>query len=108
VARSERKLLVGMNSEMGSIARTDYGGYYPYRSSKAALNMVMKCLAMDLRKRGITAVALNPGWVQTDMGGAKAPLRPAESIHGMLQVLNRLGPKDTGKFFSYDGTELPW
>jgi NAD(P)-dependent dehydrogenase (short-subunit alcohol dehydrogenase family) len=108
VARSERKLILGMSSQMGSIAETNYGGHYLYRSSKAALNMVVKCLSHDLRDRGITAVVLNPGWVQTDMGGANAPLKPLESIRGMLQVINRLGPKDSGKFFSYDGSEVPW
>src|SRR5438067_2510762 len=64
--------------------------------------------APDLRDGGIAAVVLNPGWVQTDMGGANAPLKPPESIRGMLQVINRLGPKDSGKFFSYDGAEVPW
>jgi NAD(P)-dependent dehydrogenase (short-subunit alcohol dehydrogenase family) len=108
VARSSRKIIVGLSSQMGSIGDNSYGQHYPYRSSKAALNMVVKCLAIDLRDRGITAVVLHPGWVQTDMGGKNAPLKAPESIRGMLQVINRLGPQDAGKFFSYDGSELPW
>jgi NAD(P)-dependent dehydrogenase (short-subunit alcohol dehydrogenase family) len=108
VARSGRKLIIGLSSQMGSIGDNSSGQHYPYRSSKAALNMVVKCLAVDLRDRGLTAVVLHPGWVETDMGGKNAPLKPPESIRGMLQVINKLGPKDSGKFFSYDGAELPW
>jgi NAD(P)-dependent dehydrogenase (short-subunit alcohol dehydrogenase family) len=108
VARSKRKLIIGLSSQMGSIGDNNSGQHYPYRSSKAALNMVVKCLAVDLRERGITAVVLHPGWVETDMGGKNAPLKPPDSIRGMLQVINRLGLKDSGKFFSYDGSELPW
>src|SRR5947209_4230343 len=108
VARSERKVIIGMSSQMGSIGDNEYGQHYLYRSSKAALNMVVKCFAVDLRDRGITAVVLHPGWVETDMGGSNAPLKPADSIRGMLQVIGRLGPKDTGKFFSYDGSEISW
>jgi NAD(P)-dependent dehydrogenase (short-subunit alcohol dehydrogenase family) len=108
VARSERKLIVNMSSLMGSIGENDAGEHYPYRSSKAALNMATRNLAIDLRDRGVTAVVLHPGWVQTDMGGANALLKPPESIRGMLTVINRLSIKDTGKFFSYDGSEIPW
>ena len=56
----------------------------------------------------IVAVSLAPGWVQTDMGGAEAPLTPRESVTGQLEVVRRLRKEDSGKFFSYDGTELPW
>jgi NAD(P)-dependent dehydrogenase (short-subunit alcohol dehydrogenase family) len=108
VIRSERKLIVGLSSLMGSIGETDQGEHYLYRSSKAALNMVIKTLSIDLHARGITAVVLHPGWVQTDMGGPQAPLKPPESIRGMLKVINGLSMKDTGKFFSYDASEVPW
>jgi NAD(P)-dependent dehydrogenase (short-subunit alcohol dehydrogenase family) len=108
VARSKRKLIASVSSLMGSIGETDQGQHYLYRSSKAALNMVMKTLSNDLRERGITAVVLTPGWVQTDMGGPHAPLQPPESIRGMLKVINGLTIRETGKFFSYDGSEVPW
>jgi NAD(P)-dependent dehydrogenase (short-subunit alcohol dehydrogenase family) len=108
VVRSKRKLIIGLSSLMGSIGETDQGEHYLYRSSKAALNMVIKTLSIDLHKRGITAVVLHPGWVQTDMGGPNAPLKAPESIRGMLKVINGLTIKDTGKFFSYDGSEVPW
>jgi NAD(P)-dependent dehydrogenase (short-subunit alcohol dehydrogenase family) len=108
VARSSRKIIACLSSEMGSIAHNTYGRHYLYRSSKAALNMVVKTLALDLKERGITAVVLHPGWVQTDMGGPEATLKPPESIRGLLHVLERLELKDSGKFLSYTGEEIPW
>lgn len=108
VGRSQRKIIACISSAMGSMAQNTDGRHYLYRSSKAALNCVVKSLAIDLRDRHIIAVALNPGWVQTDMGGPSADLTPAESIAGMRQVLGRLRLEDSGKFLSYDGSEVPW
>ncbi len=108
VARSDKKRIVCISSLMGSIARDTSGKHYLYRSSKAALNMVVKSLAFDLRDRGVVIVSLHPGWVRTDMGGRDADLAPAESVRGMIQVIDWLGAWDSGKFLSYDGSELPW
>ena len=72
LARSERKLVVTITSGMGSITDNTSGGSIPYRSSKAAVNMVMRTVAIDLAPRGITSVVINPGWVKTDMGGPNA------------------------------------
>lgn len=108
VSRSEKKTIVCVSSKMGSMADNTSGGSYLYRSSKAALNAVVKSLSLDLKDRGIVVVALHPGWVQTDMGGEHAPTRPEESIRGMGEVLEGLQVKDTGRFLSYDGSEVPW
>jgi len=108
VARSERKLIVNISSGMGSIAGTTSGDSIVYRSSKAGLNMVVKCLANALAERGITVVALSPGWVTTDMGGPNAQLTPADSIAKMRGVIDRLTPADTGRFFDHEGEERPW
>ena len=108
VARSERRLMVTITSGMGSIADNTSGGYVLYRTSKAAVNMLMRTAAIDLRARGITCLVLNPGWVKTDMGGPNAQLTPAESIGAMRQLIARLGPRDSGRFYSYDGREYPW
>jgi NAD(P)-dependent dehydrogenase (short-subunit alcohol dehydrogenase family) len=108
VARSERRLIVNISSNMGSIAGNSSGGGYVYRSSKAALNMVAKSLSIDLAGRGITVVSFHPGWVQTDMGGANAAVTTGESVAGMRAVIERLTSADSGRFFSYDGAELPW
>jgi len=68
VARSEHKLIVNISSGMGSIAENTDGGSPIYRSSKTALNMVTKNLAIELLGKGVTVVVLSPGWVRTDMG----------------------------------------
>jgi NAD(P)-dependent dehydrogenase (short-subunit alcohol dehydrogenase family) len=108
VARSERKLIVSISSGLGSIALNDSGGSYPYRASKAALNMVVKGLAADLAARGVVAVALSPGWVQTDMGGSSAELTPEESVAGLRAVIDGLTPADSGRFLNYQGEDRPW
>src|SRR6476620_1767894 len=108
VARSERKLIVTLTSGMGSIADNTSGGSILYRSSKAAVNMVMRSLAIDLAPRGIICVVINPGWVRTDMGGTNATLDPSESISRMRRVIATLGPELSGKFFNHTGREYPW
>lgn len=108
IARSEKRLIVAITSLMGSIADNGSGGYYPYRSSKAALNAVMKSLSIDLKPKKIGALILHPGWVKTDMGGPNAEITPAVSVRGMRNVIERFTLKDSGKFFNYDGKELPW
>ena len=108
VAQSDRKLIVTLTSDMGSIADNTSGGSIVYRSSRVAVNMVMRSLAIDLAPRGITCVVVNPGWVQTDMGGPNATLKPSESIRRMRRLIATLGPEQSGKFFNYTGREYPW
>jgi NAD(P)-dependent dehydrogenase (short-subunit alcohol dehydrogenase family) len=108
VAGSRRRIIATMGSIMGSIADNHSGGYYIYRSSKAAVHMVMRSMAADLQPRGIIAVVLHPGWVQTAMGGSGANLSPRDSVIGLRKVLDGLTPRDSGRFFNYDGQELPW
>jgi NAD(P)-dependent dehydrogenase (short-subunit alcohol dehydrogenase family) len=81
-----------------SIADNTSGGSIVYRSSKAAVNMVMRSLAIDLAPRGITCVVLNPGWVHTDMGGPNATLEPSESISRMRHLIATLGPSSPARF----------
>jgi NAD(P)-dependent dehydrogenase (short-subunit alcohol dehydrogenase family) len=108
VAASKLKRIVMMSSGMGSIADNTSGGAHMYRTSKAALNALAKCLAADLADRGITVVTVSPGWVKTDMGGTGAPLTPKASIEGLRSVIKNVTLFDSGKFFSHDGSELPW
>jgi NAD(P)-dependent dehydrogenase (short-subunit alcohol dehydrogenase family) len=103
----KEKKVVAITSGMGSIAETS-GGYIAYRTSKAALDMLMRNLAIDLKSDGIVAIPLNPGWVKTDMGGASAPLSPATSIGNMRKVIAARRPSDSGRFLSHDGREIPW
>jgi NAD(P)-dependent dehydrogenase (short-subunit alcohol dehydrogenase family) len=102
------KMVVGLSSELGSIAENRGGGFYGYRESKAALVMFMRSLAAELKKEGFICVAIVPGWVKTDMGGPNAPLTPEESVAGMRKVLDGLKPGNTGQLWSYDGTQVPW
>jgi len=106
VARSNGKL-IAITSKMGSIEDNTSGGYIAYRSSKTALNSAWRSLAIDNRGK-VTAVVLHPGWVQTRMGGRSAPLTTEQSVAGMRRVIEQLGPKDSGEFFSYDGSRIPW
>jgi NAD(P)-dependent dehydrogenase (short-subunit alcohol dehydrogenase family) len=108
VARSERKLIVNISSKMGSIAENASGNSIIYRASKAALNQVSKSLAVVLGPRGITVILFHPGWVSTDMGGSEAPVTPADSAAGIRAVIARTTAADNGRFFNYDGEELPW
>jgi NAD(P)-dependent dehydrogenase (short-subunit alcohol dehydrogenase family) len=93
---------------MESLADNTSGGSIGYRSSKAAVNMVMRSLAIDLAPRGITCVVVNPGWVQTDMGGPHATITASESVTKLRRVIETLGPAKSGKFFNYDGREYAW
>jgi len=108
LAHSERKLAVAITSGMGSIADNTSGSYLAYRTSKAALNMVMRCLAVDLAPHEITCIVINPGWVKTRMGGPAAKMTPAESVRAMRQVFEKTRAEQSGKFFNHDGREYPW
>jgi len=103
-----RKLFAAVSSKMGALADNTSGGAYAYRVAKAGLNMVIKGLSVDLAGRGITTVALSPGWVRTDMGGPGAALEAPESVAGMRKVLDGLSAADSGTFIHYDGSRLSW
>jgi NAD(P)-dependent dehydrogenase (short-subunit alcohol dehydrogenase family) len=103
---SAKGKMIAITSGMGSIADNDSGGYIPYRSSKAALNMAWHSLAIDYRD--IIFAVLNPGWVKTRMGGPQAPTPPEKSVAAMRRVIESLQPKDSGGFFNHDGRPYPW
>ena len=105
--RGANPRVVMISSGMGSLQRTA-GVSYAYRMSKAAMNMAARVLAFDGEMAGITTVTVNPGWVRTDMGGPKAALKPEESGAALRALINGLTTADNGKFFQYDGSELPW
>ena len=108
VENGEQRLMVNVSSAMGSIERYTTGGHYIYRSSKAALNMVTVNLAHDLRSRGITVLSVHPGWVRTDMGGSSADISTQTSVAGLRQLISNKNIEDSGRFFSWDGSALPW
>ena len=108
VARSERRLVVVISTHMASIADIAAPGAYYYRSTKAALNAVMEGLTHELRPKGIGVLILHPGWVQTRMGGEGTSLMPLESVQGMRSLVEKFRLNESGRFFRYDGIEMPW
>jgi NAD(P)-dependent dehydrogenase (short-subunit alcohol dehydrogenase family) len=106
--RGRRKIVAHMSSSLGSLAISPGGFSYAYCCSKAALNMLTVLMHRELSGDGFTVVSLDPGWNRTDMGGAEAPLDRAETVAGMIALLERVGPGDSGKFIGYDGQPRPW
>lgn len=100
--------VANLSSQLGSIAGTTRFGTPSYAISKAALNMATVQLAHALRERGIVVVALHPGWVRTDMGGAQATETAEESVAGLRRVIASLGAADSGRFLDWTGASLPW
>jgi len=100
--------VANITSQLGSIANTTRFGTPSYDISKAAQNMATALLAAALRERGIIVVALHPGWVQTDMGGAGATVTPTDSVAGLLRVLSKSRIDDSGTFLDWRGQPLPW
>ena len=101
-------VVVNLSSGLGSIEGTTGRGNIAYGMSKAALNMLTRHLAVELGGQGTIVVALSPGWVATDMGGSSAPLEPAESVGGILNVVDALTPAQSGTFLDHTGVVLPW
>jgi NAD(P)-dependent dehydrogenase (short-subunit alcohol dehydrogenase family) len=99
---------VAITSRMGSISDNGFGGFIAYRSAKAAVNAAWTSLAIDRRDSGVAFALLHPGWVQTRMGGANAPVAPQDSIAGMRRVIAGLAPSGRAPFFDYRGETVPW
>lgn len=102
-----RGQMIAISSGMGSIGDNG-GGWIPYRTSKAALNMAWNSLALEARSQGVTCALVSPGWVKTRMGGAGAEITTGESVSDMRALIDRLSIADTGKFLRRSGSELPW
>ena len=106
--RSPNPRVITLSSQLGSMLRPTSSGYYIYRSSKAAVNKVMQGLAVDLRPDNIIVCPVHPGWVQTEMGGVNADLTVDQSASGLIQLIDRLTPSDSGRFFKWNGEAHPW
>ncbi|PZR36077.1 SDR family oxidoreductase [Caulobacter segnis] len=104
----ERKLVVMMSSDLGSIASNTQGQSHAYRTSKAALNMLTKGLSIDLRERGVTVMSMAPGWTQTDIGGANATWPVDESVRRQRAVIAEMTSAHSGQFLNLNGEPVPW
>ena len=108
IKKSAHKKIYFLSSKVGSIEDNSSGGMYLYRSSKTALNQIVKSLSIDLKPTGISVISLHPGWVKTDMGGPHALISVEESVNGMLKVILNTDIRNSGQFLNYDGREIPW
>jgi NAD(P)-dependent dehydrogenase (short-subunit alcohol dehydrogenase family) len=104
----KRRTIVNLSSSLASISDNDSGGWIAYRISKAALDQLTRTVAAELKRERFICVAISPGWVRTDMGGPGATLSPEDSVAAMLRVIDRLTPKDTGRFLDRHGKDRPW
>ncbi|MFT5218224.1 MAG: NAD(P)-dependent dehydrogenase (short-subunit alcohol dehydrogenase family) [Planctomycetota bacterium] len=108
VTASRQKLIAVISSKVGSIADNSSGGSYVYRSSKTAVNQVVKSLSIDLAGREISVISLHPGWVQTEMGGPNAEISTDQSVTGLKSILQSAGMKQSGQFIEHNGDSIPW
>ncbi|CAH1108863.1 unnamed protein product [Psylliodes chrysocephalus] len=104
----DRSAVINMSSILGSLSMNDSGGLYPYRCSKAALNMITKSLSIELKEIGILVTAIHPGWVKTDLGGPKAPIEVDDSVDGIINLLKNLSTTHNGLLYSWEGKPLEW
>ena len=104
----QRRLVINMSSDLGSISNNAQGQSYAYRSSKAALNMVSKGLSVELAGDGVAVVSMAPGWTQTDLGGAQAQWPVEESVANQRKVIAGLTAADSGRFVNLLGQDVPW
>jgi len=107
--KSERPVVVNISSWLGSVSKLNFGGHYGYVGSKNLLNVFNKSMAHELKSDGIISVNVNPGWVQTDMGGAKAQFTAEQAVHNLIEnILLKVQASDSGSFLNFDGSVHPW
>ena len=100
--------VANISSLMGSIDDCLSGRSYAYRTSKTGLNMITKILSVEGQDSDVSVSCYHPGWVQTDMGGERAPVQPHESVEGLIGLIEMQTIDRSGRFFEYTGVELPW
>lgn len=108
VRDSERKMFVNISSMMGSNTLNTFGQYAGYRASKAALNAINKTFAEDFGEDGLVFVVMHPGYVQTDINNGRGEISSTESASGLVKVIRSLDEEDNGKFYDWQGDQLPW
>mgnify|MGYP001302242006 FL=1 len=106
ISISDKKTLIMMSSDLGSVSQNTFGGLYSYRASKSALNIVAK--GMSNEWKDIIVVALAPGWCRTYLGGAEAEIDPMDSVADQQKMFESLTETDSGKFLNRFGNEVPW
>ncbi|MEQ9261456.1 MAG: SDR family NAD(P)-dependent oxidoreductase [Roseovarius sp.] len=112
--KDRRAIFAALSARVGSIGDNGFGGWYSYRTAKAALNQVMHTGAIELARshRQAICVSLHPGTVETPLTEKYArghpTVPPAEAARNLLSVLDGLTPENTGLFFDWQGKRVPW
>jgi len=115
--RRERAVFASLSARVGSIGDNRLGGWYAYRGSKAAQNMFLRTLSIELarRARGAICVALHPGTTDTELSRPFQGGVPSDKLFSagraagqLLRVIDGLGPADNGRFFGWNGEQIPW
>lgn len=108
--RPERSVIAGVSSYFSSLSgRSDFfANNFGYSMSKVSLNMWLRSLSILLANDGVLTVALDPGWVRTDMGGPDGFLSAQEAVAGMIRVIDGLSPEQSGTYLAHDGNSVPW
>lgn len=107
--KSDNPIVINISSWLGSVTNLTFGGHYGYVGSKNLLNVLNKSMANELKQDNIICINVNPGWVQTDMGGGKAQFTTEQAVTNILtNIVSKVSIADSGKFLNYDGNEHPW
>lgn len=107
--KSEKPIVINISSWLGSITNLTFGGHYGYVGSKNLLNIFNKSMANELKQENIICINVNPGWVQTDMGGQKALFTTEQAVTNILtNIVSKVSIAESGKFLNFDGSEHPW
>lgn len=107
--KSEKPIVINISSWLGSVTNLTFGGHYGYVGSKNLLNVLNKSMANELKQDNIICINVNPGWVQTDMGGQKAQFTTEQAVTNILtNIVSKVSIGDSGKFLNFDGSEHPW
>ena len=112
--RDRRCVFAALSARVGSISDNGFGGWYSYRTAKAALNQMIHTGAIELARshREAVCVALHPGTVATAFTakylGRHPSVPPQEAAQNLLAVTDGLTPADSGQFFDWQGKRVPW
>ncbi len=106
--RGQNARVINVSSDAGSITNREKGCDYSYPASKAALNMMTRCLAGEFRADAVIVISIHPGFIQTDMGGSRARLTLDEAMPSFVAVVDGLTMADSGRFLNWDGKEIAW
>lgn len=109
LTKSEKPMVINISSWLGSVTNLNFGGHYGYVGSKNLLNVLNRSMAYELQQDNIICINVNPGWVQTDMGGEKAQFTTAQAVTNILtNIVSKISITDSGKFLNFDGSPHPW